>query len=385
MRLALRNFPSTLKSVVMTLGLASTTQMVACAPGENAGDGDEESQTGKVTYPMGALQVSGSLTNGESDVDDAVISNQGVSLVRSDGATLASGTTDASGNFTIDVASGALMTGTSFSLLESSGSDVEDALQFYLVAKTADATSGKAVGVRRRVDLATNAATSSVGEETVFAVGATPLREVSAITGKIAFADSSVTLEGADIYIPGQPFFVRTGDDGIFNLFFVPAGSYNIRVSKAPFIKDVEVSVELGKTTNLDTVTIEVNERNPMPLADVLMGTWKSTCYYKDAGSVSPENPATGQFTITALDSVTLDSGSSCILRTMGAGSNFTNFTKFIVLDDGALVGQHGTSYFFYSVTNYSNSKINILINDVGGISTGTAFEIIEKVIDATP
>jgi hypothetical protein len=201
------------------------------------------------------------------------------------------------------------------------------------------------------------------------------LKEITAITGTLAFADANVSLAGADIFIPGKPFFVRTGDDGAFSLLFVPAGTYMIRITKGYYIKDVTVSVTAGKTSDLGTLAVGSNERNPLPLASVLPGSWQVTCSYSDLPSgINPENPVTGAIVVTALDQISITSGDSCLLRTMGAADNFSNFSKLILMGDGAIVAKF-TSYYSSFITSYTNDQI-VMDVDSSSLGGGTMIEI---------
>ncbi|WP_218109957.1 carboxypeptidase regulatory-like domain-containing protein [Oligoflexus tunisiensis] len=325
--------------------------------------------------PTQSLIISGSVANGEDPSNTAVLQNKEVELLRNDGVVVAQGTTDTSGNFAVDVAAGALIIDSSFStetgLAESGDAATADDFQYTLQVKVPDDGTGRALGVRRKLDLSEDLLTAESKLET----GQSTLKEVTAITGTLAFADANVTLAGADIFIPGKSFFVRTGDDGTFSLLFVPAGTYNIRVTKGYYIKDVSVSVTAGKTSELGTITVASNERNPLPLAAVLPGTWQVTCSYTDiANGTTPENPVTGTIVVTSLTQISVTTGGSCLLRTMAAADSFANFSKLILMGDGAIVGKF-TSYYSSFITSYTNDQI-VMDVDSTSLGGGTMIEI---------
>ncbi len=326
--------------------------------------------------PTGALIISGSIANGEDPSNTAVIKGQEVAILRNDGVIVAQGISDDQGDFEFNIAEGGLIVDSSFSKgigLESNPDQATvDDFSYTLQAKIPDDGTGRALGLRRKIAIAEGTAASTG----TLNLGSNPLKEVTAIIGKIAFADANVSLAGVDAFIPGKPFFVRTGDDGAFSLLFIPSGSYNIRVTKGFYIKDVPVVIEPGKTTDLGTVTVGSAERNPLPLASVLPGKWLSTCYYDDvAGGVSADNPKTGTITLTSLTQMTII-GSSCLLRTMGTPDSFTNFDSLRLLGDGAIIAKFGTASFFYSqVSSYSNNQI-VLSVDNKSLASGRIIEI---------
>jgi hypothetical protein len=324
--------------------------------------------------PTQSLIITGSLANGEDASNTAVLQNKDVELIRNDGVIVAQGTTDTAGGFSVNVAAGALIIDSSFStgtgLIETGEAATSDDFTYTLQVKVPDDGSGRALGVRRKMELDD----SALSAERKLDTGISTLKEVTAITGTLAFADTTVSLAGADIFIPGKPFFVRTGDDGTFSLLFVPAGTYNIRITKSFYIKDVSVTVTAGRTSDLGTVTVESSERNPLPLASVLPGTWQVRCsYYDMAGGINPENPRTGTVVVTALDSISV-TGDSCLLRTFAAADNFSNFTKFIVMGDGAIIGKF-SSYYSSLITSYTNDQI-VMDIDNSSLATGKMIEV---------
>ncbi|HET9237253.1 MAG TPA: hypothetical protein VFO10_08375 [Oligoflexus sp.] len=325
--------------------------------------------------PTQSLIISGNVTNGEDPANTAVLQNKDVELIRNDGVTVAQGTTDSTGTFSVNVAAGALIIDSSFSVATGLTADGDpataDDFSYTLQVKVPDDGTGRALGVRRKLDLTED----DVGTDGKLETGTSKLKEVTAITGTLAFADATVSLAGADIFIPGKPFFVRTGDDGSFSLLFVPAGTYNIRVTKGFYIKDVSVSVTAGKTSDLGTVTIGSSERNPLPLASVLPGTWQSRCSYSDTpAGINPENPRTGTIVVTALDNITVTTGHSCLLRTFAAAESFSSFSKLIPLGDGALVVKF-TGYYSSLITSYTNDQI-VMDIDNSTLASGKIIEI---------
>ncbi|MDQ3231896.1 MAG: hypothetical protein M3Q07_08765, partial [Pseudobdellovibrionaceae bacterium] len=155
---------------------------------------------------------------------------------------------------------------------------------------------------------------------------------------------------------------------------FVPAGTYTIRITKGFYIKDVSVTVTAGQTTDLNAITVGSHERNPLPLSSVLPGTWQSKCYYNDiANGINPENPRTGTVIVTALDQVAV-TGHSCLLRTFAAGDSFANFSKLMVLGDGAIVAKL-TSYYSSLITSYTNDQI-VMDIDNSSLASGKIIEV---------
>ena len=334
----------------------------------------------KSLIPTNALVISGTLANGEDASNSAVLSGQEVAIIRNDGVIVAQGTTDVRGAFEVTAAAGALIIDSSFSKATTSLADeankatTED-FSYTLQAKVPDDGAGRALGIRRKIDISD----TSVSKEGTLNIGQNELKEVTAIIGTLGFADANISLSGADVFIPGKPFFVRTGDDGNFSLLFVPAGTYKIRITKGFYIKDVTVNVTAGKTSDLSTVTVTSSERNPLSLASVLPGTWQSKCSYNDiAAGVNPENPRTGTITLTALDTISV-TGQSCILRTMTAGVSFNDFLKLIVFGDGALVAKFTGIYFSTLITSYTNDQI-VMDVDNSSLASGKVIEVWTRV-----
>ncbi len=325
--------------------------------------------------PTQALIISGSVANGEDPSNTAVLQNKEVELIRNDGVIVAQGTTDTSGQFSVNVAAGALVIDSSFStatgLADTGEAATSDDFTYTLQVKVPDDGTGRALGVRRKLDLVED----ELGADGKLDTGTSTLKEVTAITGTLAFADTTVSLSGADIFIPGKPFFVRTGDDGTFSLLFVPAGTYNIRVTKSFYIKDVSVTVTAGKTTDLGTVTVGSTERNPLPLASILPGTWQSRCSYNDTpAGINPENPRTGTIVVTSLSQISVTTGHSCLLRTFAAGDSFSNFSKLIVMGDGAIITKL-TGYYSTLITSYTNDQI-VMDVDNSSLASGKVIEV---------
>ncbi|SME98213.1 hypothetical protein [Pseudobacteriovorax antillogorgiicola] len=345
--------------------------------------------------PTGALIISGTIENGEDANNNTVVSGEEVLLERNDGLVVSEASIAEDGSYTFDVAPGSLVVDGSYSLTQTDGSTegsdtsttedddvvgaVDEEYTYTVRVEIPDDGQGKALGIRKKVSLKeSDVSEDDQGLDTI-ALGTYQVRQVSAIVGTVAFADANVSLAGVDVYIPGEPYFVRTGDNGAFNLLFTPKGTYTLRLEKFPYIKDVSVTVENGVTTNLGTTTFASNERNPLPIEDVMIGTWNVTCYYNDSASgVSPESPKTGTLVVSSLSEVTV-TNDSCLLRTMAAAP--AAFQQFIVLGDGAISGKHqGDTYYIHTVMSYTNNEITFSA-DTTSLVSGSAIEVWSRVL----
>ena len=382
----------------MFVSIFALSLFLVCSCSRNDGDrsGGETPTTSNEEKlpPTGALSVKGSLSNGDNPENTSVSKNQKVELVRNDGIVIGTGKSDSSSNFAISVIAGSLSTSTAFRAIPARSSmhtlvaastptatSAEDlpTFQYYIQSSVANDGSGKAIGVKKRIPLSKRLAKSVEGDVTTFDAGENKLTEISAITGSVTFADPYTTKSSTDVYIPGKSFFARTGDDGAFQLMFVPVGTYKIRLQKAVYIKEVEVTVAENKTTKLGNVTVAASDRNPQPLAEVVVGTWNTSCFYYDmAGGISPESPLTGVIRISSLSAggVAVVSGISCFAR-----SNLTPVktpTRLLVPSDGSLILKFDDgSYSVLPVASYTNNRITL--NHTPYVLSSNAVEVFER------
>lgn len=366
-------------SVALLMMLVPLT--AGCDRGD--GSGDDDGQTGDAApdpLPTGTLAIKGSLANGDTPANVEVLKNQKVDLFRNDATLIGTAQSDDAGTFTIALAPGALaIPGTGYSLQGEEAATDDADHRFYLQATVPDDGSGKALGIKRKIKLTQSAATSMEADTAIFDTGLNSLTEVSAITGTIKFADPATTVTATDVYIPGKSFFARTGDDGAFQLLYVPEGTYTIRIQKGVYIKQVDVTVAAGKTTKLGELTVASTDRNPLPLAQVILGKWNTTCFYSDSvGGVSPEDPVTGAIEIKALDDVDLISGDNCLLRTTMAAPEV--FVSLSVPSDGSIISKFaamGGTYYLNMVSGYTNDKITVVYNSY--LLGGNAIEVFTR------
>ncbi|MDQ3235830.1 MAG: hypothetical protein M3Q07_28815, partial [Pseudobdellovibrionaceae bacterium] len=136
-------------------------------------------ETESSLIPTQALIISGSVANGEDASNTAVLQNKEVELIRNDGVVVAQGTTDASANFSVDIAAGALIIDSSFStatgLAETGAAATSQDFTYTLQVKVPDDGSGRALGVRRKVDIAEESLTT----DRKLDIGQTALKEVT--------------------------------------------------------------------------------------------------------------------------------------------------------------------------------------------------------------
>jgi hypothetical protein len=341
-----------------------SSSLFSCS-GSDGGGGGGGSDSEKDVIPTGALKVEGTIDNGDDPDNTDVLADQTVEIIRDDGEVVATTTTDDTGAYNVDLPAGALVIGTQYQLTQDATEETDSETaeeeeeapsaslySYTLQVKIPDDGNGKALGIREKVQIAESKVTDGV-----LNLGTNNLNEVAAIIGTVEFEEATQTATSVDVFIPGKPYFVRTGDDGSFNLFFVPAGDYSIRLVKGNYIKDVEVSVTAGTTLNVGTVTVGTTERNPLPLNLALIGNWDVVCtYYDTAGGVDPDNPKTGSLAITALDSFTI-TGDSCVMRTMAAAGG--DGVAMRVLGDGGIAVENTSGDFFFDpIMEYTNDHI---------------------------
>jgi hypothetical protein len=346
----------------------------------------------------GALVIEGSLANGEDPEVTDILANQKVDIVRSDNATIGSATSDANGEFSLNLGAGALTTD-GFGLTSESESVVStESFKYYLQTAVPDDGNGKALGIRRKISLTQNAVTGTSGDADLIDLGESPLKEISAITGTIAFASSAISPDRTDVYIPGKSFFARTGDDGTFQLLFLPEGSYLVRIEKGVYVKDVNVEVKSGKTTILGDVEVGLKDRDPLPLVDIIEGRWQETCYFKGAPSGGPtsdaETPSTAvllfnapvnnalpnNYSGGANNSFYIESGYSCLIGNVLPASSTT--LSLLVPNDDVIVRKFssaGTQYGFYQVNRYTNNRIVLQVALNAGTDQWGAIAILER------
>ena len=249
-----------------------------------------------------------------------------------------------------------------------------DDFSYLIKAEVPDDGQGNAVGLRKNLDLSE----SNLVEGRLL-LGETPLKEVTAIVGRISFENESVNVGLTDIFIPGKQFFIRTGDDGEFAMLFVPSGSYILRIQNGIYTKDIEVNLDPGKTLDLGGLVVSEKDRNPLPFADVFIGSWKTTCYFNTNMGTTIVNPKSGTLVVTALDDVSF-TGDSCILRSFAAAGR--PFEKFILLGDGGLglvlSDSGGTDYYTHTIIKHDNNRIVISAENTS-IANGSVIEVFER------
>lgn len=323
------------------------------------------------------IAISGTLVNGVDQNNSGILEDQPVQIVRNDGAIVASSQSSSSGKYEIQIDPGALVIDSGFSLTDEVGTTASTAdFSYQLESKVGNDGDGKALGVRQALDLGRTKIDNGKLD-----LGSTELKEISAIVGSVSYEDTAVTATNTDVFIPGKSFFVRTGDDGVFSLTFVPAGTYDIRIVKGFYITTKTVTVKPGKTTDLGELIVSRNERDPLPLEKALIGKWSSKCYYASSMATTPENPRTGTIQIDSLTSVTI-TGDSCFVRNFGA--TLKPFAKFIVGSDGSLITKFddgSADYAVHTVINYTNDRITIEVEN-SGITASRVIEVLERITD---
>lgn len=357
-------------SKVMTMSL-----VIACG-GETITVEQSQEEDESATIPSGALIISGSVENGEDESNSSVLTSGALAIERSDGQIIANSDIGDDGRFEISLEAGALNIEDGYSIVQSEADErIASSYEYRIKVAIADDGNGKALGLKKTIDFSEENLTSNDDETLSLDLGVTQVKEISAIIGQIAFEDSSQSIAGVDVYIPGYPFFVRTGDDGKFNLLFIPQGTYTIRMEKFPYIKDQEVSVVAGTTSNVEVVTFGLSERNPLPLDQVVVGSWSTECFYYDmAAGVDPETPKTGTVAVTSLDDAATVTGTSCVMRNQM--TPVVAQESMITLGDGAVVTKHsGSSYYFHKVMSYDNNTITFSA-DASGFTGDSVVEV---------
>ena len=322
--------------------------------------------------PTGALLVAGSLSNGKTPSNTSAVTGKEVAIKSLGGETIGSATTDSAGAFSISIAPDALQVGTKTFLTGDDASNLAGTL-YSIVSSVPDDGDGKALGINKTIKLTKGNISSKSGDSDVIDLGSNPLLEIGAIVGSLSFADTAVSVQGADVYIPGKSFFVRTGSDGKFHLLLVPPGTYSLRLEKERYTKTVEVVVAANKTTNVGAVVVGVNDRNPLPLSQVLLGSWATKCW----DTPDPGTPSEGVLTVNSL-TLTSYTGGSCIsLSSRNGGAGAVALQEIQVLSDSAIYVIHRIittgvlEKRLWRITNYTNNQITI--------NTDTGFEVLTR------
>jgi hypothetical protein len=104
-------------------------------------------------------------------------------------------------------------------------------------------------------------------------LGKLSMEEVAAIRGQIIFIDQNgeentkTARIDKEAYIPGLSIYGRTDKDGKFLLLYVPEGSYTLRIEKGIYVKEMDVTVQAGKTLNLSTIQLQTDTISPSTTA----------------------------------------------------------------------------------------------------------------------
>ena len=321
--------------------------------------------------PSSALIIKGDLKNGDTPTNTTVTASQDVYIKSLSGEVVGTAKTDANGTYEIPILAGALSVGQTALQLAEDTTPAIAATQYALISAVPDDGAGKALGINKTINITNSAVTSTSGSTGVISLGTSNLQEIGAITGSVSFSDTSVTKTGTDVYIPGKSFFVRTGSDGAFHLLFVPAGVYSLRIENGVYTKTVSVTVAANKTTILGAVTVGLSDRNPLPLADVLVGTWTSSCWSSansDLGTAT-----TGVLTITSLTSTSY-TGASCLSQSTRSGASAVTLVSIQVLSDSSLYLVHKITST--SVIEKTLARVSAYSNNKMTLDFGTGFEV---------
>lgn len=321
--------------------------------------------------PASALIITGDLKNGDTPTNTAVTANQDVFIKSLSGEVVGTAKTDANGAYEIPILAGALSVGQTALRLSGDTTPSIAATQYAFVSAVSDDGAGKALGINKTINITNSAISSKSGSNGVIALGTSDLQEIGAITGTVSFTDTSVTRAGTDVYIPGKSFFVRTGSDGAFHLLFVPAGVYSLRIENGVYTKTVSVTVAANKTTIIGAVTVGLSDRNPLPLSDVLVGTWNSSCWSTSNSDLG--TPTTGVLTITSLTSTSY-TGASCLSQSTRTGASAVTLVSIQVLSDSSLYLVHKITST--SVIEKTLARVSAYSNNKMTIDYGTGFEV---------
>ncbi|MCX6127197.1 MAG: carboxypeptidase regulatory-like domain-containing protein, partial [Proteobacteria bacterium] len=172
----------------------------------------------------------------------------------------------------------------------------------------------------------------------------------------VAFSDSTVSVAGTDVFVPGKSLFVRTGSDGTFNFLFVPAGTYSIRIENGKYFKTQEVTVQSGKTTNAGTITVGLTERNPKALIEVIIGKWTTSTYDPGGTGATSVTTTTGSVEVNSDNTLTF-TGTSIEFK-----NGLITATHLYILNDSTMYFRINTSSVLtiqiLQVLSYNNDLI---------------------------
>ena len=354
-----------MKTTIRTfLTMASLLVLAGCGSSSSDGGGGGNTTTTTAataadTPPTGTLAVSG-IIKADSSAKGNTTKEQTVTLKNLSGDVVASAKTDSEGKYSITAQPGALTTATTKTTL---ADDTDKAAAvagslFVISAAVKDTDAGKVFGFNRTVKLSTSNVTSKDGDTSTIDVGSNTMSEIGAIYGTLTFSDSTVSVAGTDVFVPGKSLFVRTGSDGTFNFLFVPPGTYSIRIENGKFFKTQDVTVESGKTTNAGTITVGLTERNPKALSEVIVGTWTTTTYDDSAGTATAPTTTTGSVEVKSDNTITV-SGTCEELKPSGAIVG----THLYALNDSTMYARMLTSgttptVKMLQVLSYTNNQI---------------------------
>jgi hypothetical protein len=365
------------------------TLLCSCDGGDSNKDSDDSdpapnsSPTTETTTPAGALNIKGTLSNGDDAANTDILAARNVVVRNSLGDSVGEAITDEDGNYSISLAAGALgivgkdpseeenteltLNG-SYTLTKSFSKQA-----YFLESSIEDDGAGKALGYKEEISLTQADIISTEDDVGTIDLGTNALVEIGAITGTIKYTDALIDSAGTDVFIPGKSFFVRTGADGKFHILFVPAGTYNIRVEKDSFSRDIEVVVASNKTSSAGDITLGRSDRNPGPIDETLLGTWSVVC---NPGT-DPTSPLTGVVTITTLTGITTTSGDSCLTASTESGASARQVNAITVLSDSAfyvtyeIIDTGVKNYINWQVISYTSNKITI--------SNGSDIEVLTR------
>ena len=341
------------------LTLASFLVLAGCgSSSSNGGGGGTTTTTAADAPPTGTLAVSGTIT-ADSAAKGNTTKDQTVTLKNLSGDVVATGKTDSAGKYSITAQPGALTTSTTKTTL---ADDTDKAAAvagslFVISAAVKDTDAGKVFGFNRTVKLSTSNVTSKDGDTSTIDVGSTAMSEIGAIYGTLTFSDSTVSVAGTDVFVPGKSLFVRTGSDGTFNFLFVPPGTYSVRIENGKYFKTQDLTVVAGKTTNAGTVNVGLTDRNPKPLSEVIIGKWTTETYDEGSSGATTVTTTTGSAEVKSDNSITFTGTSSEFLNAGGITS-----THLYAINDSTMYFRIITgpvlSVRLLQVLSYTNNQI---------------------------
>ena len=214
-------------------------------------DANAPTTTTDTQAPREDVKVSGTLALGNAGGDS--IASRPVKAFNTQGDVVATGTTTASGAFTLNIPSGAT------SLLYNRAFGLKNVDSLTVQSLFVGDQSKKAQGVKKPILFDQSRLARDENGKLTYTAGAFTVDKVGAIVGTITL-DTNGDAAGIDVYVPGTTHIAKTDSNGQFLLGFLPPGKYSLRADNDGFgsIEWKDILVKPKDTTNLEDAVMRI-------------------------------------------------------------------------------------------------------------------------------